>query len=828
MTDKNKEKQEELFSNIYDRAISEEMRSSYIDYSMSVIVGRALPDARDGLKPVHRRILYTMNDMGLKHNKPYKKSARVVGDVLGKYHPHGDMAVYDSLVRMAQPFSLRYPLVDGQGNFGSIDGDPAAAMRYTEARLSSIAEEMLSDLEKDTVKFIPNYDGSLAEPMVLPSKLPNLLVNGSSGIAVGMATNIPTHNLAEVCNAVVAYMNNPEITARELMKTIKGPDFPTGGIIRGKKGILDYFETGRGSVKIHAKTDIEDIRGNKQAIIVSEIPYQVNKTNLIESIADLVKNKKVSDINDIRDESDRRGMRIVIEVKRDGNAQVVLNQLLKHTQLEVSFGVILLAIVDGKPKVLTLKDALQQYLRHRKTVITNRTKYDLNKALRRAHILEGFLIALKSLDAVVDLIKKSKDASEARGKLINRFSFTDIQAQAVLDMRLHQLTRLEAGQIKEEHAALLKIIGELRGILGDTKKVLKIIAGELEEIKKKYGDKRKTEITSEAEELSLEDLIPEENVVITLSHSGYIKRIPVSTYRVQNRGGKGVIGSDLKDDDFIEKLFVTSSHSTILFFTTKGKVYSLKGYEIPEGMRTSRGKAIVNLINTVKDEKITSVLDIESFEEKKEFQAYLVMCTRKGKIKKVSTSAFSNIRRTGIIAVTLEDGDILTSVERTGGNYDIIIGTEKGMSIRFPESQIRMMGRSAMGVMGIRLSKNDRVVGMEVAEPKTKKTLLTVCKNGYGKRTSLNEYRNQRRGGRGIITIKASSRNGIVVGIYLVTDEDHLMLITEKGKIIRLFCKDIRIISRNTQGVRMVKLDESDKIANVEPFVDEEEENMRI
>ncbi len=826
MSGKNKSREfdEGLFSNIQPKAITEEMRSSYIEYSMSVIVGRALPDVRDGLKPVHRRILYTMNDMGLKHNKPYKKSARVVGDVLGKYHPHGDMAVYDSLVRMAQSFSLRYPLIEGQGNFGSVDGDPPAAMRYTEARLSAIAEEMLGDLEKETVKFIPNYDGSLVEPVVLPAKIPNLLVNGSSGIAVGMATNIPTHNLGEVCDATISYINNPEITPRELMRIIKGPDFPTGAVIRGKKGILNYFETGRGSVKIQARTNIEDIKGNKQAIIVTEIPYQVNKAALIEDIADLVKNKKVSDISDIRDESDRRGMRIVIEVKRDGNAQVVLNQLLKHTQLETSFGVILLAIVDGRPKVLNVRELLGQYVKHRRSIIFSRTKYDLNKALRRAHILEGFLIAIRNLDAVVELIKKSKDAHEAKIKLVQQFKLTEIQAQAVLDMRLHQLTRLEAGQIKEEHAALLKLIEELKNILKDPKRILKIIVKELEEIKKKYVGKRKTEITTEAEELSLEDLIPKENVVITLSHSGYIKRIPVNTYRLQNRGGKGVIGSDLKENDFIEKLFVTSSHATILFFTTRGKVYSLKGYEIPEGMRTSRGKAIVNLIQTIKDEKITSVLAVDSFKETEGRETYLIMCTRKGKIKKTPILAFSNIRRTGIAAISLEDGDILTSVEKTDGNCEIIIGTKNGMSIRFPEKEIRPMGRTAMGVMGIRLAKDDQVVGMEVAAPDTKKTLLTVCKNGYGKRTSLEEYRNQHRGGKGIITIKANARNGLGVGLYLVTDKDHLMVMTEKGKIIRLSCKTIRVISRNTQGVKLVKMDEGDRIANVEPFVDEESE----
>jgi len=818
-------KMENLLSNIYERDISEEMKSSYIDYSMSVIVGRALPDVRDGLKPVHRRVLYTMYDMGLRHNKPFKKSARIVGDVMGKYHPHGDAAIYDTLVRMAQDFSLRYTLVDGQGNFGSVDGDPPAAMRYTEARLSAISEELLLDIDKDTVKFIPNYDGSLTEPSVLPAKLPNLLINGSSGIAVGMATNIPTHNLSEVCDATIAVIENPNIENKDLMKIMKGPDFPTGGIIRGRQGIKDYFETGRGSIKMQARAEIEEMKGNREAIIVTEIPYQVNKAALIESIAGLVKDKKITDISDIRDESDRRGMRIVIEIKRDGNAQVVLNQLYKHTQMETSFGVIMLAIVDGRPRVLSVKEVLQQYVRHRRTVIYNRTKYDLNKALARAHILEGYLIALKNIDAVVEIIKKSQDAVSAKEKLMKQFALSDIQAQAILDMRLHQLTRLEVGQIEEEHKALMKLIDELKAILADPKKILKIIVKELNELKEKYGDKRKTEIAGEATELDIEDLIPEEDVVITISHSGYIKRIPKDTYKVQGRGGKGVTGSDLKEEDFIEHLFVTSSHATILMFTTRGKVYAIKGYEIPEGNRLSRGKAIVNLL-PIKDEKITSIISIESFEEKKNKETYLVMCTRKGNIKKTPISDFANIRKSGINAINLEDGDILTSVAHTDGSYEIIIGTQEGMSIRFSESEVRSMGRNAMGVRGIRLSKDDIVVGMEVAPKNTKKSLLTVCENGYGKRTDLSEYRNQHRGGGGVITIKATERNGKVVGIYLVEDNDDLMVMTEKGKVIRMRCADIRVISRNTQGVRMVKLDENDKIATVEPVVKEEEENI--
>lgn len=810
---------------IIEKDISEEMKSSYIDYSMSVIVGRALPDVRDGLKPVHRRVLYTMYDMGLRYNKPYKKSARIVGDVMGKYHPHGDAAIYDTLVRMAQDFSLRMPLIDGQGNFGSIDGDPPAAMRYTEARLSQISEEMLGDIEKETVKFVPNYDGSLTEPSVLPSKLPNLLINGSNGIAVGMATNIPTHNLGEVCDAIIATIENPDITIKDLMKYIKGPDFPTAGIIRGRSGIKNYFETGRGSVKIQARTDIEEIKGNKQAIIVTELPYQVNKTDLIESIVELVKNKKIMDISDIRDESDRRGMRVVIEIKRDGNAQVVLNQLFKHTQLETNFGVIMLAIVDGKPKVLNIKEVIEQYIKHRKQVIYNRTKYDLNKALQRAHILEGYLIALKNIDEVVEIIKKSKDAQEAKEKLMKRFALTDIQSQAILDMRLHQLTKLEVGDIEKEYQGLLKLIDELRSILKNPQKILKIITDELKELKEKYGDKRRTEIAGEADEFEIEDLIQKEDVVITITHSGYIKRIPVDTYKSQGRGGKGIIGSDLKEEDFVDHLFVTSTHSTILLFTSRGKVYALKGYEIPEAPRSSRGKAIVNLL-PMKDEKITSIITIDSFEQKKKEQTYLFMATRKGYVKKTPISDFANIRRSGINAITLEDGDILTGVNHTDGSYDIIIGTQNGMSIRFNEKEVRGMGRNARGVRGIRLSKNDIVIGMEACPKNVKKDLLTVCENGFGKRTELEEYRNQHRGGSGIITIKTSERNGNSVGIHLVDDKDDLMIITEKGKIIRIHCKDIRVTGRNAQGVRLVRLEEGDKVSSVEPVFSEEDENI--
>jgi DNA gyrase subunit A len=806
---------------VFTRDIGEEMKSSYIDYAMSVIVGRALPDVRDGLKPVHRRILYTMEEMGLKHSKPYKKSARVVGDVLGKYHPHGDMAVYDAMVRMVQDFSLRHPLIDGQGNFGSVDGDPAAAYRYTEVRLAAVSDELLGDIDKETVDFVPNFDGSMVEPTVLPAKLPNLLVNGSAGIAVGMATNIPPHNLGEVCDAAVAYIEDPAISTADLMKVIKGPDFPTAGIIRGKTGIKDYFETGRGSIRIQAKTEIEDIKGNRQAVIVTELPYQVNKAQLLENIAELVRDKKIPDISDIRDESDRTGMRVVIEIKRDGNANVVLNQLFKHTALEVSFGVILLALVDGRPRILPVKDALGHYVEHRKAVVLRRTRFELRKAQARAHILEGFLIALKHLDKVIAIIRSSNDQGEARGKLMSEFDLSQVQAQAILDMRLHQLTRLSVSEIEKEHRELLQRIAELKDILASPKKVLGIIVQELREIKERFGDARRTQITTERAEMTLEDLIAKEEVVITISNGGYIKRIPLDTYRTQGRGGKGVTGQDVKEEDFIEHIFVTDSHATLLLFTNRGKVYALRSFEIPEGQRTGRGKALVNLLAITGEERITSVIDIRSFEEKKGQETFLVMCTRNGTVKKTPQADFENIRRTGIAAISLEEGDILVDVQHTSGKDGMLIGTKDGMSIRFAEGDVRSMGRQAMGVRGIRLSKGDQVIGMEVFEEGSDKTLLTVCENGFGKRTALSEYRGQHRGGGGIITIKATERNGAVVNIKLVTNEDDLMVMTERGMVIRMRCRDIKVISRNTQGVRLVRLEEGDKIARVAPVVQE-------
>ena len=818
------QKTTDLFGNIKERDIGTEMKNSYIDYAMSVIIGRALPDVRDGLKPVHRRILYAMQEMGLKYNKPFKKSARVVGDVLGKYHPHGDSSVYDALVRMAQTFSMRNTLVNGQGNFGSIDGDSPAAMRYTEVRLQAIADELLNDLDKDTVKFVPNYDGSLQEPAVLPAKIPQLLVNGSSGIAVGMATNIPTHNLAEVCNGIIALIKNPAITTKEMMQIVKGPDFPTGGIIRGTKGIYDYFETGRGSVRIQAKAEIEEMKGGREAIIVTEIPYQVNKTSLIETIAGLVKDKKITEISDIRDESDRRGMRLVIELKRDATGQVVLNQLFKHTQLQTSFGVNMLAIVDGKPRILSIKEVMRQYVHHRQEVITNRTRFDLNKALKRAHILDGLLVAIANMDEVVAIIRGSKDAPAAKIALMQRFTLSEAQTQAILDMRLHQLTQLSAIAIEQEQKELAQTIKDLQDILANPQRILDIIVEELTEIINKYGDERKTEIANEITDFSIEDLIEEEDVVITLSNDGYAKRIPLDTYKSQNRGGKGIIGGRTKEEDFIEHLFVTSSHSTILMFTTRGRVFALKAFEIPEGNRQSKGKAIVNLLQISGEEKVTSAVAFRNFDPQNSGETYLTMCTRMGTIKRVELSEFAHIRRTGIIAIGLEEGDILISVQETHGNSDILIATKQGKSIRFDENQVRAMGRTAKGVRGIRLAKGDSVVGMEQAPREgAQPDVLSVCENGYGKRTEFSEYRTQNRGGSGVITIKTTARNGQVVGIKLVDESKDLMVITEKGMAIRIRCEQIRSVGRNAQGVRLVKLDEADKIARVAPVVKEEE-----
>ncbi len=822
----------DLFSDIEQRDIATEMRSYYIDYAMSVIVGRALPDVRDGLKPVHRRVLYSMNEMGLKYNRPYKKSARVVGDVLGKYHPHGDTAVYDTLVRMAQDFSIREPLIDGQGNFGSIDGDSAAAMRYTECRLEKIADTMLDDLDKDTVKMIPNYDGSLLEPSVLPAKLPALLVNGSAGIAVGMATNIPTHNLGEVCDGIIAYIKNPDITTKEMMKIIKGPDFPTGATIRGTKAIYEYFETGHGSVKVQADTEIEDRKGGRQAIIVTAIPYQVNKTSLIESIVGLVRDKKVTDISDIRDESDRRGMRLVIEIKRDGNAQVVLNHLFKHTQLQTTFPVNMLAIVDGRPRVLSLKEVMKAYVKHRQEIVTNRTKFDLNKAQKREHILSGLLIAIANMDEVVAIIRSAKDPTEAKFTLMKRFTLTEVQAQAILDMRLHQLTQLSALAIENERKDLLKLIADLQAILASPQKILDIIVEELTQLKKDFDDPRRTKIGPDMEDFSMEDFIEKEDVVITISNDGYAKRIPLSTYRSQNRGGKGIIGSKTKEEDFMENLFITSSHATILMFTNRGRAFPLRAFEIPEGNRMSKGKALVNLLQLTGEEKVTSTLAIEDFDpaqNKENTQTYLTLCTRLGTIKRVALKEFANIRRNGIIAIGLDEGDVLISAQLTYGKSDILVATQNGKSIRFDENEVRSVGRQAHGVRAISLEDGDVVVGMEQApnDGSVQPDVLSVCENGFGKRTEFSEYKRQHRGGMGVITIKTSARNGKVVGIKLVDETKDLMIITEKGMTIRLRCGDIRSVGRNAQGVTLAKMDDGDKIARIAPVVktEEEEEN---
>lgn len=801
--------------------IEDEMKKSYIDYAMSVIVGRAIPDVRDGLKPVHRRILYTMDEMGLAHNKSFKKSARVVGDVLGKYHPHGDTAVYDALVRMVQDFSLRYPLIQGQGNFGSVDGDRAAAYRYTEARLARISEELLGDIDKDTVDFTPNFDGSLNEPTVLPAKLPNFLINGSSGIAVGMATNVPPHNLTEVCDALMAVIENPNLELKELSKIVKGPDFPTGGIILGKKGIQDYFATGRGSVRVRAVTEIEEIRGGRQAIIVHELPYQVNKAQLLEDIATLVRDKKINEISDLRDESDREGMRMVIEVKRDGNAQILLNRLFKMTQLETSFGVIMLALTDGKPKVLPLRDTLDYYIAHRQIIVVRRTRYELAKAEARAHILEGLRIAIDNLDAVIKIIRGSDDAAAARAMLMKKFELSQIQAQAILDMRLHQLTNLERDALEKEYKDLIKTIERLKGILADGKKVLAIIKEELVDIKERFGDKRRTQIQAAFEEFDVEDLIKDEEVVVTISHAGYVKRIPADTYRAQGRGGRGLTGMTTREEDFVEQIFVTSTLAHLLLFTSRGRVYGIRVFEIPDASRTARGKAIVNFIPIDNTEKITATIAIRSFDS--EHEGYLTMCTRNGQIKKTAIGEFDSIRKSGINAMGLGEGDVMIGAKYTSGEHDIILASRSGKAIRFPESQVRSMGRAAGGVRGIKIDSEDQVIGMEIVKAKDEKvtSLLTVCEHGFGKRTPLAEYRDQSRGGKGVITIKATDRNGPVVGIRLVRDEDDVMIMTEKGITIRLAVDSLHTISRNTQGVRMVRMKDDDRVAAVASVVKE-------
>ena len=797
--------------------IEDEMKDSYISYAMSVIVGRALPDVRDGLKPVHRRILYGMKELSLEHTKPYKKSARIVGEVLGKYHPHGDVAVYDSLVRMVQDFSLRYPLAEGQGNFGSVDGDAPAAMRYTEARMAAITEEMLADLEKDTVEFVPNFDASLKEPTVLPATLPNLLINGSSGIAVGMATNIPPHNLSEVSQAVAAVIDDPGISIKDIMKIIKAPDFPTGGIICGREGIKQAYTTGRGLIKIRARAGVEAQKSGKESIIITEIPYQVNKANLIEAIAQLVTDKKVEGISDIRDESDKDGLRVVIELKRDANAQVILNQLFKHTQLEVSFGIIMLALVEKRPKVLNLKQILECYIAHRKEIVIRRTKFDLARAKERAHILEGLKKALANLDKIIEIIKKSKSEAEAKENLIKKFDFSEIQAQAILEMQLRRLTTLEREKLEAEYLELIKKIEMYESILKSEKKVYQIVKDEVLKIKEKYGDERMTDVVGEVEDLEVEDLIAEEDVVITVSNTGYIKRLPVSAYRKQRRGGHGVTGADVKEEDFVEHLFIATTHEHILFFTNQGRVLWLKVYDIPQAGRQARGKAIINLLETQQGEKMSAFIPVKEYKE----GYFLVMATKQGVIKKTTLEAYSHPRKGGIIGITLEKGDELIGVEMTDGKKEILLATREGKAIRFPESQVRDMGRSAKGVKGITLAKKDEVIAMSVADPEA--TILTVTSLGFGKRSQFKEYRTQSRGGKGIINIKVTAKNGVAVALKTVSEKDEIMIITEKGVIVRCPVKDIRSTGRAAQGVKIIKLDDKDKVSSIASVVEEEE-----
>ncbi|HJX31405.1 MAG TPA: DNA gyrase subunit A [Thermodesulfobacteriota bacterium] len=791
--------------------IEDEMRRSYMDYAMSVIIGRALPDARDGLKPVHRRILFAMHDTGNTWNKPYKKSARIVGDVIGKYHPHGDAAAYDSIVRLAQDFSLRYPLVDGQGNFGSIDGDSAAAMRYTEIRMTPLAGEMLQDLDKETVEFSPNYDETLQEPMVLPTRIPQLIINGSSGIAVGMATNIPPHNLSEVTDALIALIKNPDISIAGLMEHVLGPDFPSGAFIYGRAGIKSAYSTGKGIIRLRARAFIERKRGDRESIVVSELPYQVNKSKLLEKIAELIRDKKILGISDLRDESDRHGVRVVIELKKDAMAQIVFNQLYQHTQMQITFGVIMLAIVRGQPKLLTLKDALVQFIQYRKEVVHRRTVFELRKAEERAHILEGYKKALDHLDAVISLIRKSASPSEARANLISTFDFSEVQAQAILDLRLQRLTALERGKIIEEYQGLLKQIERYKQILANENLILEIISEEIHEIKKKYGDPRRTEILEEAAEIDVEDLIVEEDMVVSITHSGYIKRSPVSLYRSQQRGGKGSSDMVTKEDDFMEHIFVASTHSYILFFTSSGRVYWLKVHQLPESGRATKGKALVNLLELPPGEQISAFLSVKEFAEGR----FIVMATKKGVIKKSSLMDYSKPRRDGIIGLDLDEGDELIAAALTDGKQDILLCSEKGKSIRFPESQARCLGRVTRGVKGVELASGDSVVGMEIVSSGNGYTILTVTENGYGKRTNIAEYRAQGRGGSGIINIQTTPRNGNVVGIKQVTDEDDLILINNRGRLIRIGANGIPIIGRNTKGVRLITLESEEKVVGV-------------
>jgi DNA gyrase subunit A len=795
--------------------IEDEMKKSYLEYSMSVIVGRALPDIRDGLKPVHRRILYGMHDLRNYYNRPFKKSARLVGDVIGKYHPHGDAAVYDSIVRMAQDFAMRYPLVDGQGNFGSVDGDPPAAMRYTEVRMTRLAQDFLSDIDKETVDFMPNYDGSLVEPVILPTTIPNLLINGAAGIAVGMATNIPPHNLGEICDAVAKIIDEPETDIDTLARIVPGPDFPTAGFILGRRGIREAYKTGRGIIRIRARAFVEKIGQNRERIVVSEIPYQVNKAKLLEKIASLVKEKKIEGISDIRDESDRDGMRIVVDVKRDGRSLVILNRLYKFTQMEVSLGIILLAIVNGRPQTLTLKEILEHFVTHRREMIIRRTIYDLKKAEERAHILEGLKKALDFLDEVIELIRSSTDPKEAKSRLMSDFDFSDVQAQAILDMRLQRLTGLEREKINAEYQDLKKNIARFKTILESDEEVRKIIKAETQEIRERYGDDRRTEILEDVGDIDVEDLIADEDMVVTMSHQGYIKRNPISLYRAQRRGGKGMTGVKPKAEDFVENLFVASSHDNFLFFTNLGRVYWKKVHEIPEAGRMSKGKAIVNFLDLRRGEKVATTLAVKDFHEGK----YVLMATRNGLVKKTDLLSYSRPRAGGIAAIKIREEDELIGVRVTNGDQDIFLTTRRGKSIRFNESELRSMGRVASGNIGVRMEPGDEVVGMEALQEGA--TILTVTENGYGKRTHTEEYRRQSRGGKGILTIKASVRNGPVVSSFQVAQTDQLMIITGHGKIIRLRVGDISIIGRNTQGVKLINLGDGEKVVGVAKLMEE-------
>jgi len=796
--------------------IEEEMRSSYLDYSMSVIVGRALPDARDGLKPVHRRVLFAMRELSNTHNRPYKKSARVVGDVIGKYHPHGDTAVYDTIVRMAQEFSLRYLLVDGQGNFGSVDGDPPAAMRYTEVRMHRLAEELLADIDKETVDFGPNYDEQLEQPLVLPAKVPNLLLNGSTGIAVGMATNIPPHNLNELVDATTALIDDPAISIDGLMEHVKGPDFPTGGIICGTNPIELMYKKGRGQLRVRGRAEIEEDRQGKPIIIVSEIPYTVNKASLIENIAHLVQNKVIEGISDIRDESNKDGIRIVIELRRNAPGKVVLNKIYKHTQLQTTFGAILLALDDGRPRVMNLKELLQCFTRHRFEVVTRRTEFELRKAEARAHILEGLKIALDNLNAVVKTIRDSKNREEARNRLIKGFDLSDVQANAILDMRLYQLTGLEREKIEEEYLELIQYISYLKDLLENEHKIYDLIKAELVELKKQYGDQRRTDITAAEGEVQIEDLVADRGCIITISHTGYIKRVPTDTYKAQRRGGKGVAGMATKEEDFVEHIFVANTHDTILFFTSDGRIYAEKVYEVPESSRTARGKAIVNMLNIKSEESVAAMIRIREFSDSQ----HIVLATRNGVVKKTNLSMYRHIRKDGIIAISIDAGDHVIQAKLTDGSEEVMLTTRSGMSIRFNEKQLRDQGRATRGVRGIRLRKEDIVESMEIINDKA--TFLVCTENGYGKRTKFDEYRLQSRGGKGVIAIRTSARNGFVIGAHAVLEDESLMLISAQGKMIRMAISDVRVIGRATQGVRLINLGKDDKLVAATPLEHEE------